>query len=81
MCENFKIFKFTSRSCEIQTNEGCALPSQDHSGCGCCANHNAPCCAECHWMFWPFTIILDVISCGPRFCYHNCKSQSVETQT
>lgn len=80
MCEDFKVFKFTSRSCDIQFNEGCSGPSMEHRDCECCNTRGASCCADCHWVFWPFTIIIDVVSCGPRFCYHTCKTRSLETK-
>jgi hypothetical protein len=80
MCDDFKIFKLTGRSCEIQTEEGCAGPRQEHVDCECCNTRGDACCADCHWMFWPFTIIIDVVSCGPRFCYHKCKSRNVKTK-
>ena len=76
MCEDFKIFKLTGRTCEIQWNEGCAGPRQDQPDCQCCNTRGAPCCADCMWMFWPFTIIIDVVSCGPRFCYSKCKTRN-----
>jgi hypothetical protein len=80
MCEDFKVFKLTSQSCKIQCDQGCAGPGQEHVDCECCNTRGAPCCADCQFMFWPFTIIIDAVSCGPRFCYHKCKSRSVTTK-
>ncbi len=73
---SFNFFHYTKNSCERCT-DACDTPTRENQSD---AESNEICCKQCEWLFWPFCITFDMISCPCRlsyFAYHNtsCKSK------
>ncbi len=71
----FVFFKLTDHCLTVQRDE---CQSQDST---CCAYTNSPACAGCYCLGLPFTFILDLITCGPRYiCRDSCVCQELEEE-
>ncbi len=64
--KDFVFFLLTGKSCDS------CLKAMDTGGPMVHSDSQAEraCCLECQWVCWPFTIVIDLISCPFRGTYH-----------
>ncbi len=80
MSSTFKIFQYTSNSCNVCCE---AFDSEDGPNMSD-AERSEKCKAECQCFCWPFCIVFDVASCPCRFTKHSierCKKNTAESNT
>jgi hypothetical protein len=68
----FTVFKYTCKSIRILESSCQGDMAADRQDCECCSNRGEPLCAGCHCIFWPFTIIIDILTCTPRYISYKC---------
>lgn len=72
--EGFEMCKYTCWACDVTEADCAASDATDRQDCECCNTRGQPCCASMYWMLTPFTVLIDLFTCGPRYIHHKCCS-------
>jgi hypothetical protein len=70
----FNMCKYTNWACGVVEADCAASSAADREDCECFNTRGQPCCASFYWVLTPFTMLIDIITCGPRYLHQECHS-------
>lgn len=68
----FNAFKYSCWACDQTVSECNASSAADRDDCECCNTRGQVCCSAMCWAITPFTLLVDIFACGPRYIHHKC---------